>query len=199
MRSRAKSIGKDTVIAALEAELQELQALVPRLESRVRLTERIAEIAARSQGLERQAALLMQQLNQARQLAQSALTMRLDHEKASPDSNREQAAQAAMPDLEQKVGRRGSIPLYRDPIEHSGLRFAHHDGGLEDSANKLDANLSAADLVICQAGCNSHHAYWRVKDYCKRAGKGCVFVDNPSATSLARNLVAIEAAEPNPM
>jgi hypothetical protein len=35
--------------------------------------------------------------------------------------------------------------------------------------------------VICQTGCISHSAYWRVKDYCKRNGKRCVFIDNPAS------------------
>jgi hypothetical protein len=55
----------------------------------------------------------------------------------------------------------------------------------------LDANLTAADLVICQTGCISHNAYWKVKDFCKRTGKRCVFIENPSATSLARSLEQI--------
>ena len=75
---------------------------------------------------------------------------------------------------------------------------AHHDVGLEDSSSQFDASLAAADLVICQTGCISHSAYWRVKDHCKRHGKRCVFVDNPSVSSLARGLqeAAIEEAQP---
>ena len=74
------------------------------------------------------------------------------------------------------------------PANEFGAQFAHHDGGLEDNANLLDSSLAAADLVICQTGCISHSAYWRVKDYCKRTGKRCVFIDNPSISSLARGL-----------
>jgi hypothetical protein len=70
----------------------------------------------------------------------------------------------------------------------SGGRFAHHDGGLEDKLGALDASLAAADLVICQTGCISHNAYWRVKDFCKRTGKRCLFVENPSTSSLVREL-----------
>jgi hypothetical protein len=42
--------------------------------------------------------------------------------------------------------------------------------------------------VICQTGCISHNAYWRVKEHCKRTGKRCVFVENPSSTSFSRGL-----------
>ena len=91
-------------------------------------------------------------------------------------------------------GRSGNVPVYRSMIEQVGAQFAHHDGGLEDSSGLLDASLAAADLVICQTGCISHGAYWRVKDHCKRTGTQCVFVDNPSASSLARTLREVETA-----
>lgn len=44
---------------------------------------------------------------------------------------------------------------------------------------RLEASLVAADLVICQTGCLSHGAYWRVQDHCRRTGKPCVLVDQP--------------------
>ena len=46
--------------------------------------------------------------------------------------------------------------------------------------------MAAADIVICQAGCISHNAYWRVKDLCKRSGKTCMFVKNGSVSSFER-------------
>jgi hypothetical protein len=54
--------------------------------------------------------------------------------------------------------------------------------------------LAAADLVICQTGCISHDAYWRVKDHCKRTGKRCVFVENPSRSGLQRALLSLAPA-----
>ncbi len=88
-------------------------------------------------------------------------------------------------------GRTASVPVYRRLVEASGGRFLHHDGGAEDKLGQLDATLAAADLVICQAGCVSHNAYWRVKDHCKRTGKRCVFVETPSAAGLQRALAQI--------
>jgi len=85
-------------------------------------------------------------------------------------------------------GRSASVPAYRQVIERTGGRFLHHDGGEEDKVAQLDATLAAADLVICQTGCVSHDAYWRVKDHCKRTGKRCLFVDNPSRAALERAL-----------
>lgn len=88
-------------------------------------------------------------------------------------------------------GRTGNIANYRDLIERVGGRFAHHDGGLENNQSVLDASRAAADLVICQTGCIRHNAHWKVKDFCKRTGKRCMFVDNPSASSLVRGLEQI--------
>jgi Uncharacterized protein conserved in bacteria (DUF2325) len=85
-------------------------------------------------------------------------------------------------------GRHRSVARYRDLVERTGAYFAHHDGGKEDNLSSLEAKLSAADAVICQTGCVSHNAYWQVKDYCKRHDKRCIFVANPSANSLKREL-----------
>ena len=91
-------------------------------------------------------------------------------------------------------GRPARVPVYRELIERTGGRFMHHDGGDEDNVTKLDATLAAADLVICQAGCISHGAYWRVKEHCKRTGKRCVFVESPSAAGLKRALAELQPA-----
>jgi len=84
------------------------------------------------------------------------------------------------------------VPVYRQLIEAQGGRFIHHDGGEEQAASQLDASLAAADLVICQTGCISHDAYWRVKDHCRRHGTPCVFVDRPSRSSLQRALQQLQ-------
>ena len=60
-------------------------------------------------------------------------------------------------------------------IRESALAFEREDRAA------LEAVLVSADLVICQTGCISHDAYWRVQDQCKRTGKQCVLVDQPTA------------------
>ena len=64
--------------------------------------------------------------------------------------------------------------MAQQAVEQAGGRFLHHAGGDDgaDDVAALEAGLVAADLVICQTGCISHSAYWRVKDYCKRTGIG---------------------------
>jgi hypothetical protein len=91
-------------------------------------------------------------------------------------------------------GRSGHVPLYRELVERHGGLFVHHDGGLEDNPHRLEAQLAAADLVVCQAGCLNHNAYARVKAHVKRSGKPCVFLDKPGAGSFARALTLGAAA-----
>jgi hypothetical protein len=86
------------------------------------------------------------------------------------------------------------VPQYRQAVEGCGAQFLHHDGGDEHKPAQLEPQLAAADLVICQTGCISHDAYWRVKDHCKRHGKRCVYVESPSASSLRRALEGVTAA-----
>lgn len=48
---------------------------------------------------------------------------------------------------------------------------AASDQSCAGAPENLEASLAEADLVICQAGCMSHGAYWRVQDHCRRTGK----------------------------
>jgi hypothetical protein len=50
----------------------------------------------------------------------------------------------------------------------------------------LEASIVAADLVICQTGCLSHGAYWRVQDHCKRTGKICMLTAQPASVRIVR-------------
>ena len=185
MAARTTLIAKDGEIAGLRAELARLQTAVPELETRERLAERVAQMELREQSLRAQ----LSELKAARPvIAITPVAPAADTTQDTP-----QAAAPTPVRLENRAvlcvgGRSSSIPIYRTMIERVGAQFAHHDGGLEDSSSQLDASLAAADLVICQTGCISHSAYWRVKDHCKRHGKRCVFVDNPSMSSLVRGL-----------
>ena len=194
MQARATAIGKDTEIFNLRNELAQLRASIPDLETRKRLANRLAAMEVREQALRAQIATLR--------------AARPDAPARPGGTNTPvPAAPGAGPKLTMPIrlvnqsvlcvgGRSGNVSLYRRMIERVGAQFAHHDGGLEDNSRQLEASLAAADLVICQTGCISHGAYWRVKEFCKRTGKRCVYVDNPSVSSLARGLQ--EIGEPMP-
>ncbi|MBC7993804.1 MAG: DUF2325 domain-containing protein [Rhizobacter sp.] len=189
---RAQLIGRDTHIATLREDLQTLEAAAPGLKSRFELAREGERQVERIHQLER--ALLQAQQEAERQ-------RRHGEELSAELQRREVASTEAVPAepitrLDDRAvlcvgGRPASVPVYRHLIERTGGRFLHHDGGDEDSPAKLDSTLAAADLVICQTGCISHDAYWRVKDHCKRTGKRCIFVESPSATGLKRALLAL--------
>lgn len=198
MQLRARLIARDTELAAAREEIAALEAATPGLASRLDLARRLDAQIGRAHELERTALIWQQraqrEAERARELAEQLQA--LGGQPASSTGPLELAA----PTLQDKAvlcvgGRPASVPVYRRLIERVGGRFIHHDGFERDGAAQLDSSLSAADLVICQAGCVSHGAYWRVKDYCKRHGKRCVFVDNPSASSLLRCLEEIGTAE----
>ncbi|KQQ33846.1 hypothetical protein ASF61_09460 [Duganella sp. Leaf126] len=196
MQLRAQAIGKDSLADALRSELDALRASIPGLETRARLADRLQQMDERERAMRQQIADLKLELARAAE-APPALPLR---DAAHADASRQVVEHVMKMPLrlsERAVlcvgGRSGNVATYRELIEREGAQFSHHDGGLEDNANRLDASLAAADLVICQTGCISHSAYWRVKDYCKRNGKRCVFIDNPSISSLARGLEQVGA------
>ncbi|HSI57490.1 MAG TPA: DUF2325 domain-containing protein [Ideonella sp.] len=199
MQARAELISRDTRIATLAEDLRTLEQAVPSLRSRADLARQAAEQIERLQDLERALLRSRHETERERHRAGEALAA-LQQLQAQPP-----AGTAGSPDepaadgdaLETQFadravlcvgGRQASVPVYRQLIERVGGRFLHHDGGEEDNTSRLDTTLAAADLVICQTGCISHDAYWRVKDHCKRTGKRCLFVENPSSASLQRAL-----------
>jgi hypothetical protein len=195
MQLRAQLIARQSLELALREDLQTLEAAAPDLRSRVELARVTQQQTEKIHTLER--ALLLAQQDKERR------TRQLEVQAAA--IARQESSQAAQvtPALELPArlddrsvlcvgGRPASVPLYRHIVEGTGGRFLHHDGGDEESAARLDATLAAADLVICQTGCISHNAYWRVKDYCKRTGKQCVFVENPGTACLKRALSTLQ-------
>lgn len=197
---RAQLISRDSAIAALTEDLQALEAASPGLRNRLELARECESQFERNYELQRQ--LLRSRQECERQLRRAEeLEAELQRRDAAQPATIEQGrAEVELPGrLDERAvlcvgGRTASVPIYRQLVEGTGGRFLHHDGGEEDNPNKLDATLAAADLVICQTGCISHDAYWRVKDHCKRTGKRCVFVESPSTAGLKRALLALMPA-----
>ena len=194
MQARATAIGKDTTIEALRNENATLRESMPELQSRLHLSQRVADLTARNRTLDteldelrRQLAVAEREVDEARARAESAIAAA----RTSADDTATVPVQLAERSILCVGGRHAQIPIYRDLVERHGGRFSHHDGGIEDNAHRLDASLAAADLVICQTGCLSHNAYWLVKDHCKRTGKRCVYLDQPSVASFTRSLAAL--------
>jgi len=179
---RAELAARDALVDALRRDLADLQAALPDLRDRERLRERVGELEARERVLAGRMAELRQRLACERQAALAQAPVAVPVAPPQPVRARLELADKTVLCV---GGRSGNVPNYRDLLEREGARFMHHDGGLEQASELLDTSLAAADLVICQTGCISHQAYWRVKDFCKRTGKRCLFVDNPSTSSLS--------------
>ena len=192
LRLRAELVQAQTRLQQQQEKLEQLQASSPDLPARLTLAQQNRYMQEELQALQRQ-------------LQQTRLEAQAQRERAEALQTRLAQATPIMPEVASEAprlehravlcvgGRTASVPIYRQVIEHTGARFLHHDGGTEDNSTQLDATLAAADLVICQSGCISHNAYWRVKDHCKRTGKQCVFIETPSRAALQRALEDIAA------
>lgn len=200
---RQQLIARDSALSALREQVASLHASVPGLQARLELLQHMEALQSRTQALERERTEWQkraeQEIGRVQKLAEQVAAMR--RREALRDAAAGSEDPAALADLRDKSvlcvgGRTASVPVYRQLIECTGGRFLHHDGGAEDNPAQLEASLAAADLVICQTGCISHDAYWRVKDHCKRSGKRCVFVEKPSASSLERCLRGLESSVP---
>ena len=197
---RAELIGRDTTLAALRDDLQALTDAVPGLKSRFEQSREAVQQAERVLTLQRALMQARHEIERQQRRSPDASPgpeLRADGLPATTATATAPMLLRATPRLDDRAvlcvgGRTASVPVYRHLVERTGGRFLHHDGGQEDGSAKLDATLAAADLVICQTGCISHDAYWRVKDHCKRTGKRCVFVESPSAAGIKRAPIELQ-------
>ena len=162
-----------------------LRDSVEDLESRQKLTQRVTDLTAQN-------ATLKEQLG-------ACNAKRLGNPQAALAERPSSDVQAAVIPMVRAVnlgkksilcvgGRSSSVASYRKAVEQAGGSFFHHDGGREHGQHRLGARLAAADCVVCQTGNISHTAYWLVKDYCKKTGKHCVYLEKPSVSCFVEGL-----------
>ncbi|WP_083748651.1 DUF2325 domain-containing protein [Pelomonas sp. KK5] len=200
VKLRAELLGKDTLAASLADEMRALEAAAPGLRSRQEQAGQISRQLARIHDLERALLAAQQRADREQGRVEELQRELASHGATAVEQDLTPGADAGMPRLDERAilcvgGRQSVVPIYRQLIEGTGGRFLHHDGGEEDAVAKLDTSLAAADLVICQTGCISHDAYWRVKDHCKRHGKRCVYIESPSASGMRRALGSLGRGE----
>jgi hypothetical protein len=80
-------------------------------------------------------------------------------------------------------GRHRAVAHMRRLVEDSNGAFMHHDGGVEESMNRLGGLLRRADAVLFPVECVSHSALATVKLLCRRFDKP--YVPLRSAGTLA--------------
>lgn len=172
MRARAQVVIRETKLALARDALAELAASAPGLPTRARLARRVEWLGERVQDL-------MRELLRLQCLPMPGLQADVREKAVLYVGNYAnlEPGQAA-----------GGVHVAQQAVEQAGGRFLHHAGSGEgaDDVAALEAGLVAADLVICQTGCVSHDAYWRVHDHCQRTGKQCVLVDQPQAMHFVR-------------
>lgn len=188
--TKAALAGVNAQNIALKTQLQKIRQSSKDLDSREKLNQRVDYLAAQNTRLKQQ----ITELNTKRAIAAEPVLaslnlVEIDRPKPAP----------RVINLQQKNvlcvgGRNGAVSSYRDAVERAGGKFMHHDGGIEHNQHRLDANLAAADCVMCQTGCISHTAYWCVKNYCKKTGKRCVYLDKPSVSAFVEGLSALPFA-----
>lgn len=85
-------------------------------------------------------------------------------------------------------GRATSVSRYRNVVEGWNGEFLHHDGGLEQSFERLGGLLERADLVVFPVDCVSHAAVDHIKTRCRQNGKRLVAVRSSGLGSFMRGL-----------
>ncbi|RYX91330.1 MAG: DUF2325 domain-containing protein [Comamonadaceae bacterium] len=183
IRLRAAVIWKNTALAAREERVAAVESAIPGLPRRLALARKVESLVNRIQDLMRER-LRSQWRMEATAPGKAGIVV-----EAVPDA--ELRAKSVL-----CVGRdESAATVAQQVVERAGGQFMHHDGGDQgqEAGAALEASLLAADLVICQTGCVSHNAYWRVQDHCKRTGKQCVLVEQPQAMLFVRSADAVVA------
>ncbi len=85
-------------------------------------------------------------------------------------------------------GRNKMCSHFRALVEQQNGRFIHHDGGREESTQRLDALLAKVDAVLCPMDCVSHDAMHRIKRDCKRYGKHLTVLSQSSLSAFAKGV-----------
>lgn len=71
-------------------------------------------------------------------------------------------------------GRTGSIEQLRAIAEAASAEFHHHDGGLEQSSQRIGDMVARCHVVFCPVDCISHRACLFAKQQCQRTQKAFV-------------------------
>jgi len=85
-------------------------------------------------------------------------------------------------------GRNRLCAHFRALVEQQNGQFIHHDGGREESTQRLDALLGQVDAVLCPLDCVSHDAVHRIKRDCKRYGKHLMLLSQSSLSAFAKGV-----------
>lgn len=89
------------------------------------------------------------------------------------------------------VGGRNRTPHVRRLIEECNGRFEYHDGGMEESIDRLGTLLKRADAVLFPVNYVSHSALHKVKSLCRSLDKPYFPLRHSGLDSVASALSSI--------
>lgn len=95
-------------------------------------------------------------------------------------------------------GRPGLLPHLRDVAERRQASLVHHDGGKEETLQRIDDLVEGVDAVLCPVDCVSHSACLRVKHLCQRHDKPFLPLKSASRSCFARALIEL-GLKPSPL
>jgi len=90
-------------------------------------------------------------------------------------------------------GRSNSIERLRSVAAEYDAQLRHHDGGLEQTPQRLDRLLPSVDCVLCPIDCVSHDACLRAKKACQKLEKPFVPLRSASLASFRTALERLAA------
>ena len=88
-------------------------------------------------------------------------------------------------------GRNSQYSHFRKLVEQQNGQFIHHDGGREDSYQKLASIVAKADVVFCPLDCVSHTAMNLVKRHCQNNTKQLVYIPHASLSAFSKGLTEV--------
>ncbi len=93
-------------------------------------------------------------------------------------------------------GQSGNQSNFREIVETRNGTFLYHDGGREDSRQRLTTMLGRADAVICPVSCVSHSATHKIKKICTRKEKKMIWIKSPSLAAFNAALHEVKQEQP---
>lgn len=77
---------------------------------------------------------------------------------------------------------------FQSLVESCEGRFLHHDGGVEETEQRIADLVQQADVVLCPTDCVSHNAMKKARRLCSRQEKPMIFMPRASLSSFTRSL-----------
>lgn len=217
LRERLVRLGRSVqdAQAAVDQRDRQIAALSERLTAAEATPARRSPIRESSERLERKLAKRERSLLGARTRARDleGEVGRLTREVAAlrhrpgPKAPTDLPAEDVLPSLPPRIpggacrllyvgGRPGLVPHLRDVAERRQASFEHHDGGKEETLQRIDDLVERADAVLCPVDCISHSACLRVKHLCQRRSIPFLPLKSSSRSCFARALMELGLKPP---